>query len=355
MIAYRIVAVLVLMAVFFLLTSLAHRTDPRALQSKLWGLAFVALALGFIGFISTPSAQTISLFAHFITLLGLALASYVYASQAINTDSAIRWGAPVATLIALAISLAVDLFTERHTSDWTLAFTISMFSATFFGHLLRARRNKVLLHANQREHQKSLFEQTREEEIRADERLRLSRCLQEDWGDRLAQLLSMSEKGECSPIQMHTALQHCADELHLALQTNGVAREDFSAALTELRQHYEHRLRQVGVELKTWETTSLPKPLRVPTVDIAALLRIVHQTVELFIEPSSAQCLDVAFEYEHNTLAILFKAHELHEHSMNLSGFQKQVYALGADLVEIDQHSNTISIDIRYRHNALTV
>ncbi len=354
MIVYRIVAVLVLMAVFFLLTSLAHRTDPRALQSKLWGLAFVALALGFIGFISTPSAQTISLFAHFITLLGLALASYIYASQAINTDSAIRWGAPVATLIALVISLAVDLFTERHTSDWTLAFTISMFSATFFGHLLRARRNKVLLHANQCEHQQSILVQAREEEIRADERLRISQCLQEDWGTRLNDLLHKSEKGTCSASELHSALQDCADELHLVLQMNGVARDDFKIALTRLRQQYERRLQRTGVDLQAWDTGSLPAPLRIPTADVAALLRIVHKTVERFNEPQSIQCLDVAFEYEHNTLAIVFKAQESREHTMNLNGFQKQIYALGADLVEIDQHSNTISIDIRYRHSTLT-
>lgn len=352
----RISVTAVLLAVFFLITSLAHRTDPRALTSKRFGLAIAAWTVGSVWFITSPSASSLASEFWLVTLASLLIASYIYASQALKTDSAIRWGAPFLTLLALVVSFIVDATTYTYCSDWTLAFTASMFLATFCGHLLRARRNKALLSANHRAHQQTILEQTRETEIRADERLRITQDIHDGLGSQLVSSLALMRARQCSQDELTDILQGCLDDLRLTLEANGIAREDFSVALANLRYRFEPRLKAAGVTISCWDIQSLPMDFRIPTQDITPLLRIVQEAICNVIKHSHAKHVSFSFTKEHDTLEILIEDDGVGIHScpskrhgMGLSGMQKRAYALGADLVIINRKEMGTSICVRYR------
>ena len=352
---FRAIGLLALTGVFFWVTALAHRMDPRVLHTKRLGLAGASVVAGLVWFAGTPSASQIGWHEWAIFFISLTLASYVFASQALKTDSVIRWAAPVLTLVAVVISFVVDFTLDQITSDWTIAFMISMMISTFCGHLLRARRSKALLSANHRKNQQTILEQDREEEIRADERLRITQDLHDGLGSQLVSSLALAENCQCSQTQMKEILQSCLDDLRLTLEANGVAREDFSVALANLRYRYEPRLKAAGVTIALWDVQSLPMDFHIPTQDITPLLRIVQEAICNIIKHSRAKHVSFTFTKEHDTLEILIEDDGIgldptqNGKGMGLSGMQKRAYALGADLVVINRKKMGTSICVRYR------
>ena len=354
-ITFRTIGLMALVSVFFWVTSLAHRMDPRVLQTKLLGLAGASLIAAIVWFAGTPSARTLAWHGWGVLIASLALASFVYASQAMKTGSVIRWAAPLVTVVAVIISLFYDFVRGTTSSDWTIAFMIAMVLSTFCGHLLRARRNKALLSANHRTNQQTILEQQREEEIRADERLRITQDLHDGLGSQLVSSLALAENGQCSQEQMKEILQSCLDDLRLTLEANGVAREDFSVALANLRYRYEPRLKAAGVEIALWDVKSLPIDFHIPTQDITPLLRIVQEAISNIIKHSRAKHVSFTFTKEHDTLEILIEDDGIGldptkpGKGMGLSGMQKRAYSLGADLVVINRKKMGTSICVRYR------
>lgn len=352
---FRAVSLLALTGAFFWVTSLAHRMDPRVLHTKLLGLASASFIAGLVWFTNTPSAQTLQWTTWGAFVTSLMLCSFVFASQALKTGSAVRWAAPLATIVAAVLSLIYDFAADQTTSDWTIAFLIAMVLATFCGHLLRARRNKALLSANHRKNQQTILEQHREEEIRADERLRITQDLHDGLGSQLVSSLALAENGQCSQEQMKEILQSCLDDLRLTLEANGVAREDFSVALANLRYRYEPRLKAAGVTISLWDVMSLPMDFHIPTQDITPLLRIVQEAISNIIKHSHAKHVSFTFTKEHDTLEILIEDDGIgldptkKGKGMGLSGMQKRAYALGADLVVINRREMGTSICVRYR------
>ena len=56
---FRAIGLLALTGVFFWVTALAHRMDPRVLHTKRLGLAGASLVAGLVWFAGTPSASQI--------------------------------------------------------------------------------------------------------------------------------------------------------------------------------------------------------------------------------------------------------------------------------------------------------
>ena len=352
---FRAIGLMALFGVFFWVTSLAHRMDPRVLHTKLVGLAGASLISALVWFAGTPSARTLEWHGWGLLIASVGLASTVYASQAMKTGSAIRWAAPLLTILATIGSLIFDVCMGTTTSDWTIAFMVSMMLSTFCGHLLRARRNKALLSANHRKNEQTILEQQREEEIRADERLRITQDLHDGLGSQLVSSLAMAENGQCSHEEMKEILQSCLDDLRLTLEANGVAREDFTVALGNIRYRYEPRLKAAGVSIALWDVKSLPMDFHIPTQDITPLLRIIQEAISNIIKHSHAKHVSFTFTKEHDTLEILIEDDGIGLDptkpckGMGLSGMQKRAYALGADWVVINRKKMGTSICVRYR------
>ncbi len=136
-----------LVAVFAVMTVLAHRTKVHAHWIRVIGLGVSCALLASAWWINTTSFEMAALPAQAFSLVLFVALGIFYAAAVMRSQSAVRWAGALAACLLAVIGLVMDAILASHTTDVAFSFAICLLSVNFLGHLLRARVNQALLRA----------------------------------------------------------------------------------------------------------------------------------------------------------------------------------------------------------------
>ena len=131
------------------------------------------------------------------------------------------------------------------------------------------------------------------EQTLAAERQRLMQDMHDGIGSSLMSALRMVERGQASTADTALVLQHCIDDLKLAIDSLSPADADLLALLAALRFRLAPRLKAAGITLR-WSVQDLP-PL--PWLDPQAalhVLRILQEVLTNILKHSQATRIELA-------------------------------------------------------------